>query len=220
MTTDLELQVLGLEPGTHACLLYETPDEQAAAVIPFMREGIQRGHRCLYVVDDLTAAEVISILGSCADVLGAVRSGTLFIQTKQETYLRDGVFEPDAMLAFLDRAIALAVAEGYDRLRATGEMTWALGTEPGCDRLLEYETRLTGLIADKPALILCQYNLGRFPPDILRGVLLAHPVAIVGEHVYANPFYRRPEGIPGDLPPAAQLDWMLEELVAHGPLVH
>jgi hypothetical protein len=216
VATELEREVLGLEPGSHICLLYDTLEEQTAAIVPFMRHGIERGYRCLYVVDDLTAADVILALGACADVMGAVRSGALFIQTKQDTYLRDGHFEPDAMLAFLDDAIDDAVAGGYERFHGTGEMTWALGAERGCDRLLEYETGLTARIAGRPAMILCQYNRRRFPPELIRDVLRAHPLAIIGEHVYRNRFYDQPDAMVPDLPAAEQVEWLLAELAAQG----
>jgi hypothetical protein len=212
--TSLERQVLDMAPGSHACLLYETREEQAAAIVPFIRDAIERGHRCLYVVDDLTAADVISVLGARADVMGAVHSGALFIQTKRQTYLRDGRFEPDSMVCFLDDAIDEAAAAGFSQFRGAGEMTWALGPEPGCDRLLEYEAALTARIARRPVLILCQYNRRRFPPEIIRGVLQAHPVVILGSGVYPNPFYGRTDESLPDGAAGAQVERMLGALSA------
>lgn len=213
MPTELEREVDRLETGTHACLLYDRREDQMAAVVPFIHKGLRLGHRCLYVVDDCTAADVFSALSVAhADVVGAVRSGALIVHTKQATYLRGGRFDPVAMLAFLDTAIDDAVDAGYAAFRGTGEMTWALGAEPGTDRLLEYEAHLTGLIAGRPALLICQYNRPRFPPEIIRGVLLTHPTAIVGPRVYDNPFNERPDLLPPGLSPAAEVDWMLYEL--------
>ncbi|NIP79802.1 MAG: hypothetical protein GWM90_11505 [Gemmatimonadetes bacterium] len=213
MATELEHEVNALETGTHACLLYDDRAEQMAAVVPFIHEGLRLGHRCLYIVDDCTAADVFAALSVAdADVIGAVRSGALAVHAKQETYLRGGRFDPDAMLAFLADAIDDAVEAGYPRLRGTGEMTWALGPEPGTDRLLDYEAQLTGMIAPRPALIICQYNRPRFPPEIIRGVLLTHPTAIVGRRVYDNPFNERPDLLPPGMTPAQEVDWMLREL--------
>jgi hypothetical protein len=213
MPTELEHEVNALETGTHACLLYDRREDQMAAVVPFIHEGLRLGHRCLYIVDDCTAADVFSALSVAhTDVLGAVRKGALAVQAKQDTYLRGGRFDPDAMLALLDAAIDDAIAEGYPRFRATGEMTWALGPEPGTERLLDYEARLTRMIAVRPVLIICQYNRPRFPPEIIRGVLLTHPTAIIGERAYDNPFNERPDLLPPDRSPAEQVDWMIREL--------
>jgi hypothetical protein len=47
-------------------------------------------------------------------------------------------------------------------------------------------------------------------------VLQAHPLAIVGERVYRNPFFGWPDPPLPELPPGEQVDWLLAEMVAHG----
>ena len=38
----------------HLTLIYETRSEQFDAVIPFIRLGLDRGEKCLYIVDETT----------------------------------------------------------------------------------------------------------------------------------------------------------------------
>jgi len=39
----------------HLCLIYESLEEQLAAVIPFFKKGLKSNEQCVYIVDDNTA---------------------------------------------------------------------------------------------------------------------------------------------------------------------
>src|SRR5450756_2179219 len=117
----------GLAVHDHLCLIYESQEEQFAAVVPFMRHGLAAGQACMYIADDNTADAVGAALRSDGiDTDAESARGALRILTKRESYLRDGRFDPDAMIAFLAEATAEARVDGFSALRVTGEMTWAL----------------------------------------------------------------------------------------------
>lgn len=188
------LQALGgLGVHAHLCLIYETREEQFAALVPFIRIGLERGERCVYIADDNTAAVVLDALAAQGlDVASAVTSGALMMASKRETYLQSGVFDPDLMIRFLHDAAEAAKAAGFAALRATGEMTWALGEDPGVERLMEYEAKLNDFFPKHEALAICQYNRTRFPPAAIRDVLRTHPLVIYGSVVCRNAFYVPP----------------------------
>jgi hypothetical protein len=214
----LEQQLASLVPGDHLCLIYETPEEQFAAVVPFMRDGLAREEQCFYIADERTVAEVRGALrGAGVDVAAEEDRGALRIVSKRETYLRAGVFDPTAMIALLDGATAEAVARGYTALRVTGEMTWALGPEAGTERLLEYEASLNDFFPGSRALAICQYNRTRFSPEIIYGVLRTHPIAIVGRRVRRNPYYETPEPAVGAGALAPRVEQMLWQLTQSAP---
>ncbi len=217
----LEQQLAALGPGDHLCLIYETPEEQFAAVVPFLRDGLAREQQCFYIADERTVSEVEGALRAAGvDVDAEEGRGALRIVSKRETYLRGGVFDPTAMIALLDGATAEAVARGYTALRVTGEMTWALGPEAGTERLLEYEASLNDFFPGSRALAICQYNRNRFDPEIIEGVLRTHPIAIVGRRVCRNPYYGRSEGALTE-PLAERVEQMLAQLVRNAtPVVH
>lgn len=188
------LQALGgLGVHAHLCLIYETREEQFAALVPFIRIGLERGERCVYIADDNTAAVVLDALAAqVLDVASAVASGALMMVGKRETYLQSGAFDPDLMIRFLHDAAEAAKAAGFAALRATGEMTWALGAEPGVERLMEYEAKLNDFFATHDALAICQYNRARFSLTVIRDVLRTHPLVIYGSVVCRNVFYVPP----------------------------
>lgn len=71
--------------------------------------------------------------------MAALERGAFLFLTQREAYLRSGEFDPRLMMAFLRQTEDETLAAGFTGLRVTGEMTWALGPETGCERLIEYE---------------------------------------------------------------------------------
>ena len=47
-----------LAPRTHLCSIYETPEEHFAVAVPFIKIGLDRGEKCIYIADDGTDAAV------------------------------------------------------------------------------------------------------------------------------------------------------------------
>jgi hypothetical protein len=136
-------------------------------------------------------------------------SGQLVILTRDDAYLREGVFDPDSMIALLRADTERALAAGYSALRVTAEMTWMLRAPPCPARLSEYETRLSEFLAGSKCLAMCQYDQRRFTPGVLLGVLRTHPIAIVGTAMYDNFYYIPPADLlGGDLSAVTLRRWV------------
>jgi len=204
----------GLSVHDHLCLIYESQEEQFAAVVPFIRHGLAAGQRCVYVADDNTVDAVGAALRSGGvDVDAESARGALRILTKPESYLRDGRFDPDGMIALLGEATAAAKADGFSALRATGETTWGLGGEPGTERLFEYEAKLNHFLPDHDALAICQYNRSRFAPDVILNAIRTHPVVVSGDLACNNFHYVPPDDFLQPDRPGRDVDWLLSSIV-------
>lgn len=213
---ELKKQLAKTGLGDHLCLIYETPDEQLAAVVPFIQQGLERNEFCTYIVDDRTLDEVKGALqAGGVDVDRAVDDGQLVFATKREAYLKSGSFDPNGMIDYLSEAAAEAVTKGFRGFRVIGEMTWGLGSECGCDRLVEYENLLNHFFPGSKATAICAYNRNRFAPEIIRDVLRTHPIAILGEEVCDNLYYETPKMILGEESVARRIDWMIDGLRRH-----
>ncbi len=209
-----------LLPHAHLCLIYETPDEQRAAVVPFARLGLERGDRCVCVIDETTAATVLAALrDDGVDTAAAQASGALAVLTKRETYLRDGAFDPERMIAYLAESTAAARADGFAALRVTGEMTWAVGDASGADRLVEYEARLNDFLPAHDCLAICQYHRARFPAETMRDIILTHPLVIHGGRVLRNDHYLPPLEFLGPDRVAREVDGLLDGLARQQQLL-
>lgn len=203
----------------HLCLIYETQEEQFAAVVPFIRIGLERGEKCVYIADDNTSARVIEAMSAGGiDTDGAIKAGALSVLTKQEAYLREGYFDPDRMIDFLKEATAAAKADGYSALRVTGEMTWMLGGDPGSERLIEYESKLNYFFPEYDALAICQYNFMRFKPEIIIGVIRTHPFVIYRGQVCRNFYYVPPDEMLLPNQPYLEVDRLLYNILERGNL--
>ena len=185
------------EPNEHVALLYSTPEEQRAAVTPFVRQGLEHGERCMYVVSETSKTEVLAGLRDAdVDVDAALEAGALTFHTVEETYLRNGTFDADEMLAFYADALAEATRE-YEALRVTAEMGWILEDETDLEEFMEYESRVNELFREEDCIALCQYDCEVMPPAVLRDVIQTHPHLIFEDTVCHNFYYTPPEEFVG-----------------------
>ena len=76
------LQQLG--PHDHLCSIYESQEEQLAVSIPFIRIGLERGEKCVYIAEDGTEAAVRDTLSAEGiDVERAITTGSLVLTNKE-----------------------------------------------------------------------------------------------------------------------------------------
>jgi signal transduction histidine kinase len=189
------LDVLGhIGLHDHVCFIYESQEEQLAVPVPSIRIGLERDEKCIYAADKKTVSDVIEALRAMGiDVDGAVNSGRLTVASQEDTYLRNGHFEPDKMIRFWEETLEPAIASGFSGLRVVGEATWALCGDPGTGPFIEYEAKLNYFVRDHPAVVTCQYDCNRFSPEVILNVIRTHPIVIYGNFVCSNPYYVPPE---------------------------
>lgn len=183
----------------HLALIYDNQEEQLDIIAPFLRVGMERGEKSVFIVDDISPEAVIAAMEHHGvDVDAATASGALAIITKYDAYLKNGDFDPDWMVAFLAEVVEDAKREGFQAVRASGEMTWALGPAGDTDRrLIEYECKLNTFFPGYDMGGICQYNRRRFRPETLMHVIHTHPRLVFGGEVCDNPYYIPPEIMQG-----------------------
>jgi|GEM_PF-3405274 len=175
-------------PHDHLCLIYETVQEQLAAAVSFIRIGLERGEKCIYIVDENAASTVIDAMKrEGIDAEESIRSGALSIVDKR-AYLAKGYFDPE-MISFLKGEVEAAEKAGYPALRVTGEMTWAPVDNRGVEQFIEYEAKLNHFFPANKVIGICQYNRQRFQPEVLLDVIRTHPKVISGGLICRNPYY-------------------------------
>ena len=177
----------------HFALVYESQAEQFAAAIPFIRQGLERDERCLYITYENSREEVEAAMRDYGiDVDAALGSGQLSIHDEQEAYLRNETFDADETVEFIDAAIE-EVTEEYEALRMTGEMSSVLQADPECEELVKCEAKANYLFDEVDGIALCQYNRNRFPAEVIRDVISTHPLLIHDGRVSYNVYYTPPQ---------------------------
>jgi hypothetical protein len=79
-------------------------------------------------------------------VADAERRGQFEICGWDETTLRTGSFDQEAMLALIEELLTVPGAQGYPGTRLVGHMEWALEGRPGSEHLMTYESRLNDVL--------------------------------------------------------------------------
>jgi hypothetical protein len=127
----------------HVCAFFHSPDEEYRVLLPFMKEGFERGEKGFHIVDPaLRDAHLGRLDGAGIDTRQALERGQLELKVWEEAYLRDGHFDQDRMLALIEEVLQGGAKEGFPLTRLVAHMEWALEDRPGVDDLVEYETRL------------------------------------------------------------------------------
>jgi len=182
------------QQGDHVCTLYSDPAEQLTAAVEYIRGGLERGERCLYVCGEHSCEEFRAALRTAGiDVHAAEQRGALILLTKHDAHLKGGSFDPSKMIRLLEQAVQDALDSGFSGLCAAGDMNWLLDEAPGSERIAEYEARLNEFYKSHRALGLCLYRR-TMPAHLLDHCLATHEfVRIEGPLLLSNPFYELPE---------------------------
>lgn len=127
----------------HVCALFDSLDQEAEVILPFVMEGLARGQKAFHIVDpDLRGSYVQHLQHSGIDVTAYQETGQFELLTWDEAYLREGRFDQNAMLDLIESVLIGGKQEGFPLTRLVAHMEWALQDRPGVDDLVEYETRL------------------------------------------------------------------------------
>jgi hypothetical protein len=136
-----------LDAQRHVCAFFHSADEEYRVLLPFIKDGFERGEKAFHIVDPKLRAEHLWRLESAGiDVAAAEQSGQFELRNWADAYLRDGHFDQNRMLALIQEVLEGGPTAGFPLTRLVAHMEWALEDRPGVDDLVEYETRLNYIL--------------------------------------------------------------------------
>jgi hypothetical protein len=178
----------------HVCAFFSSPREEYATLLPFVRDGLERGERAYHILPSQRREEHLEQLGSVGiDVAAAQERRQLDVATVEETYLRGGHFKQYAMLALIQGALKTGATLGFPLTRVIGHPESVLEDLSGVNEFIEYETRLNDLLPSYDDPVICTYDTNLLNGTIAVDILRTHPVAIIGGLLYENPFFVPPQ---------------------------
>ena len=179
-----------LDRYRHVCAFVNGPDEEDVVLDPFIREGIERGDRLLYLVDPAeSAAPVVRLRHLGYDAGELLEQHRCEVRTWTDTYLRGGSFKQEAMLELLDQVLLGAQSP---RIRMMCDMGWA-ADEPGVgEHLIEFEARANFIHGRHEHVVICSYDVTKFDGSFIIDILRTHPMVLIGGMVQENPFFVPP----------------------------
>jgi hypothetical protein len=136
-----------LDARRHVCAFFHSADEEYRVLLPYIKDGFDRGDKAFHIVDPKLRAEHQRRLESVGiDVASTEKSGQFELRNWEDAYLRDGHFDQERMLALIEEILISGRQQGFPLTRLVAHMEWALEDRPGVDDLVEYETRLNYLL--------------------------------------------------------------------------
>jgi signal transduction histidine kinase len=193
----------------HFALVYDTKAELLTTAIPFIQQGLERGEKCMYVIDESTREELEGAMRERGiDVDAALQSGALVFKTIQETYLEGGSFDTDEMMEVYASAVEEATEE-FEAFRLAAETTWVVEDDLSVAEFMEYESKVNDLFEGEDAIALCLYDREEYPSSGICDVIRVHPHLINDHTVCHNVYYTPPEEFCGAARPDYEADRML-----------
>jgi hypothetical protein len=178
----------------HVCAFFSSPQEKYATLLPFVRDGLERGERAYHILPSQHQAEHLEQLRSVGiDVAAAQQRRQLDVVTSEETYLPGGHFTMDGMLVRIQEALKDGAALGFPLTRLIGQPGAVLEDLSGVNEFIEYETRLNDVLPSYDDPVICLYDTNLLNGTIAVDILRTHPLAVMGGLLYENPFFVAPQ---------------------------
>ena len=178
----------------HVCAFFSSPQEEYGTLLPFVRDGLERGERAFHVLPSQYREEHLEQLRSGGiDVVAAQRRRQLEVATPQETYLRGGRFDKNAMLALIQETLKTGTTLGFALTRLVAHAESVLEDWANVNDWIEYETRVNEVLPRYSDPVICTYDTNLLNGAIAVDILRTHPVAIIGGLLHENPFFVPPQ---------------------------
>lgn len=191
--TPVRLAGRTLKQTRHVCAFFNSRDEQNKVLMPFFKEGVDKGQKVFHIIDPRLRREHLQACSDGGiDVEQCSQTGQLEVRHWEDAYLKDGYFDGDRMVTILKEVLE-ANRKHFKLTRLMGNMEWALETVPGITDIVEYETKLNYLLPHYPDPVVCVYDLNRHSGSVLMDILRTHPMVIIGGVLQDNPLYVKPD---------------------------
>jgi hypothetical protein len=183
-----------IKQGSHLCCISRDQQEQLKVVLPFLFAGLQNNEKCVCVLTEETKKALLNnLLEVGLDALKCSGWGQFLFLKPENSYLKDGKFEPASMIKELSNIEHSALRSGFNGVRVTGEAKIFNAEFHGNDKLIEYESRLNEFFKKSRTSALCLYEEGSHGKDILRDAVYTHPQVVFYGVLRDNKYYVPPE---------------------------
>jgi hypothetical protein len=196
MADSMALGINGIDTsvGTHICGFYHGREELESVLFPYLQTGVRDGEKTVCLIDSQRPEEVLDALRAGVNVEAALAAEQLEVKHSSESYLATGSFQ---MHDWIDQLRALSAdsveRQGFPRMRAVGEMSWALRNFPGSEDLFEYEAEVNRFVGNYQVLYFCLYDVDAVSGSMVMDAIKTHPQVLIGGCLFENPYYMEAE---------------------------
>jgi excisionase family DNA binding protein len=150
----------------HFATFYDTDSGRMRRSLPFLRDGLANGDRCILVAADWLADEYVEALGNQREAeLRDAESAALVVRRGVGSTARDAI-------AAWQELWLQALRAGFAGIRVVGEMATYEGFSE-IQEMLDYEVAYDSISKRFPVMTLCQYDVRRFDGKTVLAALQA-----------------------------------------------
>lgn len=181
--------------GSHSIAQYNNNEAFGIALDSFLSEGLSNNVKLLYLGTESDFTVLKRILhGRESSIDELIQAKSLELVETSQSYLKQGTFDPDSLIMFLEKAVLDAVKEGFEGLCVAGKGTPILESGTRLEKLLEYEASVNDLVEEFPIVATCLYNTARMDRKNVLEISRLHPhVLRMGEFSMNDDYYTAPE---------------------------
>lgn len=178
----------------HVCAFFNNDEEEYRVLLPFIEDGFKCGDKAVHVVNpDHREGHLQRLVTRGIDTTTAIKRGQLELRTNVETYLQDGRFDQDRMLAVFEQLASGNAGEDFSLSRIVCRMDWAVEAGSHVDDVVEFESRVNDVWSHHDDAVICTYQLSKFGGETVIDIMRTHPMVIIGGILHHNPFFVPPE---------------------------
>ncbi len=183
MKTDLietGIDIIGKAPwGTHFCLFYDSKQDLIDMLVPYFKTGLENNEFCIWVTSEpLGVKAAKTALKKEVKALDMyIRNGQIEFFEYDQWYKIDGIIDANKVLRSWSEKEKLALENGFDGLRLTGNTFWL--EKDDWQVFKDYELAVDSVINYHKMLACCTYHPDRWGAYEVLDVISDHEFAIV-----------------------------------------
>jgi hypothetical protein len=182
-----------LREHRHVCAFFNSAAEEYDTLLPFICDGINSGQRAFHVLPAQHREDHLDWLRNAGiDVEKAMKSHQLEVALPEDTYLKTGRFDKDAMLILIQEALKNGTALGFPLTRMIAHAETAVNDWKSGNEWVEYEMRLNSVLPNYDDPVICTFDANLLTAPHAVDILRTHPMLIIGGVLVENSFFTRP----------------------------
>ena len=169
------IRALGEMPwGTHICVFYDTKNDLLETNASYIEAGLSGNEFCVWAVSEPTSVDEAEafLRRNVAEFDRYQTAGQLEILLGYDWYLRGDEFDPQRITGGWRAKLRLALSNGFDGMRVSGNAFWMEAKL--WNEFREYELELDRSISDQKMIVMCTYSLQASRAIDLLDVARAH----------------------------------------------
>ncbi|SFS98229.1 MEDS domain-containing protein [Halostagnicola kamekurae] len=192
-------------------VLFDNREQRLAAAMPFVKSGLERNQRCLYLASESSSDELRSALARFGVDHESIPDEQFVVETLTEKG-RKSSLDCDGILDFVFEMVEESLNRGFDGLLITAEMSWIHTSNRSIRELLKAISRFNDSAADLPCVALAQYDMTKFDASDLIDIVHAYSDIVYRGKLRPNSYYTGPEPLLKAEKPEAKFERMLQTL--------